>query len=163
MQQHKRNIAKRNQKGFTLIEVVLVLAIGGLIFLMAFIAFQQTQRQRRDTQRRADAALITSELQNYAGDYNGRLPNNSLANDSCTTTAADTFGRFLRTYVCRNNTFNSPQRAYTVIASRTTGMVDSDSVDSIMYTNGYDCSGTAQGVSRIQLRLESSVVCRDTR
>ncbi|MBP9738093.1 prepilin-type N-terminal cleavage/methylation domain-containing protein, partial [Candidatus Saccharibacteria bacterium] len=45
------NRIKNNKKGFTLIEVVLVLAIGGLIFLLAFIAFQQVSANRRDTQR----------------------------------------------------------------------------------------------------------------
>ena len=38
--------------GFTIIEVVLVLAIAGLIFLMVFIALPTLQRSQRDTQRR---------------------------------------------------------------------------------------------------------------
>lgn len=49
-----------NKKGFTLIEVVLVLAIGGLIFLLAFLAFQQVSRNRRDTQRRSDVARMAA-------------------------------------------------------------------------------------------------------
>jgi len=57
-----------NKKGFTLIEVVLVLAIGGLIFLLAFVAFQQVSRNRRDTQRRADAGRFLAEIQNAKGD-----------------------------------------------------------------------------------------------
>jgi len=55
----------RISQGFTLIEVVLVLAIGGLIFLLAFVAFQQVSRNRRDTQRRADVNNVIAELQNY--------------------------------------------------------------------------------------------------
>ena len=35
--------------GFTIIEVVLVLAIAGLIFLMVFIALPVLQRSQRDT------------------------------------------------------------------------------------------------------------------
>lgn len=42
----------KNTKGFTIIEVVLVLAIAGLIFLMVFIALPALQRGQRDTQRR---------------------------------------------------------------------------------------------------------------
>ena len=39
----------RKQQGFTIIEVVLVLAIAGLIFLMVFIALPTLQRNQRDT------------------------------------------------------------------------------------------------------------------
>ena len=65
----KQNRQKQlSRGGFTLIEVVLVLAIGGLIFLLAFIAFQQVSTNRRDTQRRNDAGRVIAELQNAAGD-----------------------------------------------------------------------------------------------
>ena len=42
---------RNSKKGFTIIEVVLVLAIGGLIFLMVFIALPALQRSQRDAQR----------------------------------------------------------------------------------------------------------------
>lgn len=53
-------------QGFTIIEVVLVLAIAGLIFLMVFIALPALQRSQRDTQRRDDVArfIIVALLQN---------------------------------------------------------------------------------------------------
>ena len=52
----------RTKKGFTIIEVVLVLAIAGLIFLMVFIALPQLQRAQRDTQRRNDLARVATAL-----------------------------------------------------------------------------------------------------
>ena len=45
---------KKLNKGFTIIEVVLVLAIAGLIFLMVFIALPALQRGQRDSQREQD-------------------------------------------------------------------------------------------------------------
>ena len=42
----------QTNKGFTIIEVVLVLAIAGLNFLMVFIALPALQRNQRDTQRK---------------------------------------------------------------------------------------------------------------
>ena len=39
----------KNKKGFTIIEVVLVLAVAGLIFLMVFLALPALQRAQRDT------------------------------------------------------------------------------------------------------------------
>ena len=44
---------------FTIIEVVLVLAIAGLIFLMVFIALPALQRNQRDTQRKNDMSRLS--------------------------------------------------------------------------------------------------------
>lgn len=62
------------RSGFTIIEVVLVLAIAGLIFLMVFIALPALQRSQRDTQRRSDIGRVASQIQQYQTNNNGRLP-----------------------------------------------------------------------------------------
>lgn len=72
----------KKQKGFTIIEVVLVLAIAGLIFLIVFLALPQLQRSRRDTQRRSDAGRVLSELENYASNNNGVYPTTQAQLDS---------------------------------------------------------------------------------
>ena len=57
---------KGQQKtGFTIIEVVLVLAIAGLIFLMVFVALPALQRSQRDTQRRNDMSRVDTSLVQY--------------------------------------------------------------------------------------------------
>ena len=56
---------KTKLEGFTIIEVVLVLAIAGLIFLMAFIALPALQRSQRNTRRREDMACIMSAVADY--------------------------------------------------------------------------------------------------
>lgn len=63
-----------NKKGFTIIEVVLVLAIAGLIFLMVFIALPALQRSQRNTRRRQDMARILSAVNDYQANNNGRSP-----------------------------------------------------------------------------------------
>src|SRR5688500_8468995 len=65
---------KNNQKGFTIIEVVLVLAIAGLIFLMVFIALPALQRGQRDGQRRNDLSRALSKLQDYQTNNRNKLP-----------------------------------------------------------------------------------------
>ena len=62
------------KKGFTIIEVVLVLAIAGLIFLMVFVALPALQRSQRDTQRRDDMARFMSQLTQYQSNNNGNVP-----------------------------------------------------------------------------------------
>lgn len=70
------NVQNKN-KGFTIIEVVLVLAIAGLIFLMVFIALPALQRGQRDTQRKDDLARVNTQLSNYASNNRGSVPNST--------------------------------------------------------------------------------------
>ena len=69
----KSNI--KSKKGFTIIEVVLVLAIAGLIFLMVFIALPALQRSQRNTQRRDDYSMLVTAVNNYMASNNGKLGN----------------------------------------------------------------------------------------
>ncbi len=87
---------KNNKKGFTIIEVVLVLAIAGLIFLMVFIALPALQRSQRNTRRRQDMARILSAFNDYQANNNGQFPKdaaalNPLANNYIKTGSDDTF------------------------------------------------------------------------
>lgn len=66
--------AQSKEKGFTIIEVVLVLAIAGLIFLMVFIALPALQRNQRDTQRRNDVGRVQTALGNYSSANRGAVP-----------------------------------------------------------------------------------------
>ena len=75
-----KNQIKKQKTGFTIIEVVLVLAIAGLIFLMVFVALPALQRSQRDTQRRDDMARFISQLTQYQANNNGNVPGNT-AND----------------------------------------------------------------------------------
>jgi prepilin-type N-terminal cleavage/methylation domain-containing protein len=65
---------KNKQKGFTIIEVVLVLAIAALIFLMVFIALPALQRNQRDTQRKNDVGRAATALTNYSSNNRGAIP-----------------------------------------------------------------------------------------
>lgn len=65
--------------GFTIIEVVLVLAIAGLIFLMVFIALPALQRGQRDTQRKNDLSRMMSQINSYQTNSKGNVPAASAA------------------------------------------------------------------------------------
>ena len=68
----KRQI--QTKAGFTIIEVVLVLAIAGLIFMMVFLALPALQRAQRDTQRSDDIARLQAAINSYQANNRGRLP-----------------------------------------------------------------------------------------
>lgn len=62
------------QKGFTIIEVVLVLAIAALIFLMVFIALPALQRNQRDTARKEELGKVVSAVTTWQSTHRGASP-----------------------------------------------------------------------------------------
>lgn len=67
-----KNIKVKN--GFTIIEVVLVLAIAGLIFLMVFVAFPTLQKSQFDTQRQNDITRLSTQITNYKTNNRNKVP-----------------------------------------------------------------------------------------
>lgn len=74
------NRTSSNTKGFTIIEVVLVLAIAGLIFLVVFLALPALQRSQRDTQRKSDLGKFMSQVTSFQSNNQGALPGTTAAN-----------------------------------------------------------------------------------
>ena len=73
---HYKNEKKR---GFTIIEVVLVLAIAGLIFMMIFLAWPALNRTQRDAKRRDDISLFLKKLKDYQTNNRGALPTRDVS------------------------------------------------------------------------------------
>lgn len=69
----------KTQKGFTIIEVVLVLAIAGLILMLALVAYPALQRSQRNTERKHMASTVISAVNSYASNNRGLLPSNETA------------------------------------------------------------------------------------
>jgi prepilin-type N-terminal cleavage/methylation domain-containing protein len=67
---NKRN----NQNGFTIIEVLIVLAIAGLILLVVFLAVPALQRNAHNTTKKSDVASLLGGMTEYATNNSGALP-----------------------------------------------------------------------------------------
>lgn len=67
---------KKTEKGFTIIEVALVLAIGALIFLVVFLAVPALQRNQRNDARKRDISNVVEAIH----DYNANHPTGPMAN-----------------------------------------------------------------------------------
>ena len=68
------------ESGFTIVEVMIVLAIAGLVLAIVFIAVPALQRNSRDAQRRADISALQAGIATYVGNNNGQIPDgNTLA------------------------------------------------------------------------------------
>lgn len=87
------NIVK--QRGFTIIEVVLVLAIASLIFLMVFLALPALQAGQRDTDRKSDASKVLAALTTYQSNNNGANPD--ITSGVTLPSTTDKFASYLNT------------------------------------------------------------------
>ena len=67
-------LKKSKGEGFTIIEVMIVLAIAGLILLIVFLAVPALQRNSRNTQRKSDAGRLASAVSNWVSNNNGGVP-----------------------------------------------------------------------------------------
>ncbi|HSX28423.1 MAG TPA: type II secretion system protein [Candidatus Saccharimonadales bacterium] len=139
------------QKGFTIIEVVLVLAIAGLIFLIVFLALPQAQKSRRDTQRRRDVGIVVGNLEHYLGS-NGSYPSTQALTDS-----------FKAGYL---SSFNDPSTgsAYTITYQTTAPA----SVGTMSFSRAATCgaSGALSATSStlqvaVSVKLENGFFCQN--
>lgn len=149
------NVQTNNQKGFTIIEVVLVLAIAGLIFLMVFIALPALQRSQRDTQRRDDVSKFVSQLTSYSTNNRGALPDDDTAN-----------ANFKPTYLrSGDGEFNDPStgQPYTIVTG-------TPGEGQMQYVVGQECDGeglksagsTRQAAVRVPLE-SGGIFCQNAK
>jgi len=131
--------SNRKAQGFTIIEVVLVLAIAGLIFLMVFLALPALQRSQRDTQRKNDAARFMSQVINYQSNNAGTLPSTAVASPSAPWTT------FITNYLTTGgSTFNDPSTNATYIVNTLAiATAASTNVGTISLYGSARCNGSA--------------------
>jgi prepilin-type N-terminal cleavage/methylation domain-containing protein len=139
------NLLKK-EKGFTLIEIVLVLAIAGLLLVIVFLAVSGAQKSRRDSQRKNDLSRLESQIESYASNTNGAYPGSLTAN------------AFLP-YLPSN--FKDPSTGNDYAAVGALGAAGT-------YTyalGGTACDGSALSGRQfvIQMKLEQGVACRDNK
>lgn len=76
MKHSHRHKHKRNAKdGFTIIEILIVLAIAGLIMMILFLAVPALQRSARNTQRRHLVGMAAAQMDEYFASHGASYPN----------------------------------------------------------------------------------------
>lgn len=65
---------KKDNRGFTIIEVLIVLAIAGLIMLVVFLAVPALQRNARNTSKRSDVSKALGAVGELTANNNGKVP-----------------------------------------------------------------------------------------
>ncbi len=66
------------QRGFTLVEIIIVLAIGVVISTIAFVTIPLAKRMMRDAQRKSDLYNTGIAFKAYASAHEGCLPSTAI-------------------------------------------------------------------------------------
>jgi type II secretion system protein G len=67
----------QHQRGFTLIEILIVMVIIGILATLSIGSFQSSQQKARDAERKSDLQQIANSLEAYYNDY-GQYPASTL-------------------------------------------------------------------------------------
>ncbi len=71
---------KTKQKGFTIVELLIVIVVIGILVALVITTFSGIQRRARDTERQTDIKAIHGQVEAYYA-QNGRYPTLANLND----------------------------------------------------------------------------------
>lgn len=129
---------KKTQKGFTIIEVALVLAIGALIFLVVFLAVPALQRNSRNDSRRRDVSNVVEAIADYSANNPGAPMSTQTAYDDGSPKRSDAsapFGNYL------DQLSNNTTTVKVVASTDTLPTAAADTSDVITIIPGKQCDG----------------------
>jgi general secretion pathway protein G len=157
MRLQSNSSGRTNQRGFTIVELLIVIVVIAILAAITIVAYNGVQVRARDSQRRSDVTAIKKALELYYID-NGKFPsgNGSTSINSGWSTTADAswanLATALRPYLATLPTDPTSTPNISVINSSTTGM-------DYAYFADYGGSYCGAGVSQTYLlayRLEGS-------
>lgn len=123
------SISAYRQQGFTIIEVLIVLAIAGLILLIVFLAVPALQRNARNTSRKNDVSRELGAVQEVINNNNGQV-NTTVLTTAAILTAAGSLGYYT---------------AGPTVAAAPTSATNGDTVDTTHVYIGATCAAMANG------------------
>jgi prepilin-type N-terminal cleavage/methylation domain-containing protein len=174
----KNLIKDKRAEGFTIIEVMIVLAIAGLIMVIVFIAVPQLQKQQRNNARENVVNRVATEVNNFASNNNGKIPTGTATGQFGDQTAcgvAAATNTFYQRYICNSKPqFQDPSTAaLMVFTGSTQGGIDAAVAaagnDTVLYATNAVCNGevSAAGSANnfvVMNRLEGGAIhCVDNK
>ena len=107
-----------SETGFTIVEIMIVLAIAGLILLIVFLAIPALQRSSRNNQRKQDVQTILEALSHWELQNSGNVPayvGNAWASGACKPDNPPAGGdNFLPNYVTQLTYYTSEEVQSTI-------------------------------------------------
>ena len=133
----------KNKKGFTLIELIIVMAIIGILAVVAVVAIGSKSADARDARRLADMSAVRTALALHCAEPSGTSPTTDDT-DLYTTAAAElipvsTVGNAATTYIALGTISDPHDDATTACVADTDGGV-------CEYAFGTPAAGAAFGI-----------------
>lgn len=139
-----KQVKSSYNSGFTIIEVLVVLAIAGLILMILFLAVPALQRNSRNNARKNDAAVALAAIKRFSNRSN-RLP------DQVTSPAA---GRIRFECASGCSTSETTLKYFNGGVGEAAGQVE--------YTNPYQARGAYDAASDDRLSIVVGARCSET-
>lgn len=144
--------------GFTIIEIMIVLAIAGLILLIVFLAVPALQRSSRNAQRKTDVSSLAGAVANYISNNGGTLP---------TTVGTSGTDKLICGASCAagNNTetaklgYYAPANVSLVVSSASP---TAPTKDTVVIDTGYGCNSTNTGLGAVSSRTAAVLYAVET-
>ena len=138
------NSHNKNKDGFTIIEVVLVLAIAGLIFLMVFIALPALQRSNRDSAKRTEVGSVAAAITTYMGNNRNQSP---------------TQGSQIASYVTGENSAFLDSGTEVIVVTTSASRGNSVTLTAAMDTNAPGENDTSDTIYKEQIKVYFGYEC----
>lgn len=102
-----RPTPKPDSSGFTVAEIMMVLAIAGMILLIIFEAVPNLQRSGRNSQRKQDIQTILQAVSRYELNDSGKFPDDcgGLGHTACTSPGGSTPNDYFLRFSANKLTF----------------------------------------------------------
>ena len=133
---------KKSQKGFTIIEVALVLAIGALIFLVVFLAVPALQRNQRNDARKRDISSVVEAVASYASNNPGKIVAAGDAYKNGKADASTDLGKYLDTLSTNTDTVTVEHYLYYENGPFDSEFGDKTRPNKILVVAGVKCKGS---------------------
>jgi len=129
------NRLKKQTEGFTIIEVMIVLAIAGLIILIVLLAIPALQRNSRNTTLRNDVATTLGAVSEFQTVNNGKMPTSIAGSNASLVISSSVAGTSPITVAIAGGTTVSSVTTAPAAGTPTNG--------TIVVSIGFKCDGTA--------------------
>lgn len=133
---------KKSNKGFTIIEVLIVLSIAASIILIVFLAVPALQRNQRNAQRKSNIASIAGAINEYESNYSGSIPVGASATQLCDTASCG--GTPTKTVDFKQGYYSAAPTVNAALASG--GTVAAVTTDTVTIVPKGKCSSTNSAV-----------------
>ena len=133
---------RKSQSGFSIVEVMIVLAIAGLIILVVFLAVPALNRNSRNTSIKQAVSSVGALIGEFRGSNSGKNPTTIAISNGTGTVSGGT-----GTTAVNGNVDTSLVSAAAGTAAPTTAD------GSLVYRIGFKCNGTATVASSRSIAL----------